>query len=254
MILISPLARILCKKKGIDPATLRGSGPRGRIMAKDLEHPRGALMSRGGKTVLADAALPPTRDEKDGYYVFDGEVNMAELTTISLPIAVQCEKLLDNRYSLFDYIVRAVVKATCSFPNWLDSTGNVNVLLFESGGERTAAISDAANKSIYTVAREISKKLPTPEGFAPHIIVCDTLTSRAQVADFLGAEIRPGFAFVSRGQDPKVGIRAGIREMDDYVLKYTFYVSATLSRQEACRTAARLNDLLYNPVSLLLIS
>lgn len=253
MMLISPLARKICQKKGIDPATLRGSGPRGRIMVRDLAHPRGALASRG-KTVLADPTLPPTRAEKDGYYVFDGEVNMAALTTISMPIAVQCEKLLENRYSLFDYIVRAVVKAAITFPNWLDSTGNVNVLLFESGGERTAAITDAANKSIYTTAREIAKNKPVPEGFAPHIVVCDTLTSRAQVAAQLEADIRPGFAFVSRGQDPKDGIRAGIREMDDYVLKYTFYVSSTLSRQEACRTAARLNYLLYNPVSLLLLS
>lgn len=253
MMLISPLARKMCAKKGIDPATLRGSGPRGRIMAQDLAHPRGALASRG-KTVLADPTLPPTRDEKDGYYVFDGEVNMAALTSISLPVAVQCEKLLDNRYSLFDYIVRAVVKSACAFPNWLDAAGNVDVLLFESGGEHTTAILNAANKSIYTIARETAKQKQVPEGFAPHIVVCDTLTSRAQVAEFLGAEIRPGFAFVSRGQDPKDGIRAGIREMDDYVLKYTFYISATLSRQEACRTAARLNALLYNPVSLLLLS
>lgn len=57
--LISPLARKLCQKQGIDPATLRGTGPRGRIMAADVVAPAAPMCSRG-KTVVNDFAIPPT--------------------------------------------------------------------------------------------------------------------------------------------------------------------------------------------------
>ena len=246
--LISPLARKLCRNKGIDPATLKGSGPRGRIMAADVV----ALQSRG-RTVLRDFARPPTRAEIDGYYVYDCEVNMAALSRISLPIAVQCEKLLEQRYSLFDYIVRAVVKACVSHPVWMPEDGKVDVLLFQDSGQSVVAIENAAQKSIYRLVRETQKGSPgIPEGFVPHIAVCDTATSRQQVVDCVAGGQRPAFGFVVRGKTPKVGIRAGGDTDGKFVLPYTFYVSTAVPAAEANRIAARLGDLLYNPVSLLL--
>lgn len=251
--LISPLARKLCAKQGIDPSTLRGSGPRGRIMAADVKAPQTAPASRG-KTALTDFATPPTRPEIMGYYVYDGTVDMSALGSISLPIAVQCERLLENRYSLFDYIVRAVVKACISCPAWVDAGGAIDVLLFENNGEKVAAICDAGNKTIFRIARETQHPAPVPETFAPHIVVCDISTSRAQVLEHLRNVKRPAFGFVVRGGSPKVGIRAGREELHDFSLSYTFYAATTLAEQEANRIAARLQAHLYNPVSLLLLS
>ncbi len=250
--LISPLARKLCAAQGIDPRTLRGSGPRGRVMAADVVAPSSAPAKRG-HTALTDPTLPPTRPEKDGYRVYDGEANMKALADISLPIAVQCEKLLENRYSLFDYIVRAVVKACTACPGWEDASGGVDVLLFENCGEKVAAIRDAAHKTIFHLARETQEPGEVPERFSPHIVVCDAHTTRAQVAAHLSAEKRPGFAFVVRGNSPKVGIRAGGGKTRSYVLPYTFYASCTLPTKEADRIASRLRTLLVNPVSLLLL-
>ncbi len=251
--LISPLARKLCQNLGIDPAVLRGSGPRGRIMAADVEMPVPVLSSRG-QTKVNDFAIPPTRPEIDGYYVYDHEVNMAALARISLPIAVQCEKLLEQRYSLFDYIVRAVVKACISYPAWIDSTGKVDVLLFQEAGNRVVAIENAADKSIYRLARDTQRpQTGIPENFSPHIAVCDSATLRQQVADFIASGKRPAFGFVARGRTASVGIRAGGEEsLSNYDLPYTFYVSTTIPAAEANRIAARLGELLYNPVSLLL--
>jgi pyruvate/2-oxoglutarate dehydrogenase complex dihydrolipoamide acyltransferase (E2) component len=250
--LISPLAARLCKKKGIDPAVLRGSGPRGRIMAADVVEPTTAPVSRGC-TVVNDFATPPTRPEIDGYYVYDHEVNMAALARISLPIAVQCEKLLEKRYSLFDYIVRAVVKACTSHPVWMPADGKVDVLLFEDAGNKVVAIENAATKSIYRLARETQRpSSDIPAGFYPHIAVCDTLTARQQVAEHVVGGQLPAFGFVVRGKTPKVGIRAGGDALSTFSLPYTFYISTTIPAAEANRIAARLSDLLYNPVSLLL--
>lgn len=251
--LISPLARKLCTAKGIDPASLRGSGPRGRIMAADVQPATTAMVHRGG-TAMADFCTLPTRPEKDGYYVYDGEVDMKALAAISLPIAVQCEKLLENRYSLFDYIVRAVVKSCLLYPAWQDAGGEVDVLLFENSGEKLAAITHAAHKTIYRIARETHAAAPIPEGFRPHIVICDAHTTRAQVAAHLNADRRPGFAFVVRGSSPKVGIRAGVDDVRKYTLAYTFYAATTVPPAEANRIAACLQAMLYNPVRLLLLS
>ena len=149
--LISPLAARLCAARGTDPTTLRGTGPRGRIMAADVLLAGSAPQRRGG-TTLADFSTPPTREQKDGYYIYDDEVDMSALVDISMPIAVQCEKLLENRYSLFDYIIRAVVKACTTCPSWQDPSGRIDVLLFEHKGEQITAISDAVHKSIYHIA------------------------------------------------------------------------------------------------------
>ncbi|MBR2125233.1 MAG: E3 binding domain-containing protein [Akkermansia sp.] len=251
--LISPLAARLCAARGISPATLRGSGPRGRIMAADVLSAGTAPQRRGG-TTLADAAIPPTRGQKDGYYIYDDEVDMSALVAISMPIAVQCEKLLENRYSLFDYIIRAVVKACATCPSWQELSGKIDVMLFEHKGSQVTAIEDAGNKSIYRLAKETANPQPVPNNFAPHIVVCDAHTTREQVANHLINGKRPGFAMLARGSREKDGIRAGGDEKYKNTLAYTFYAASTLPEQEANRIAATLRALLYNPVRLLLLS
>lgn len=251
--LISPLARKLCREQGISPESLRGSGPRGRIMAADVIARRTTPPLRQA-TAMNDFSMPPTRPPKEGYFVYDASVDMAALAAISLPIAVQCEKVLENRYSLFDYIVRAVVKACTSYPAWMDASGKVDVLLFEKSGEDAVCIPDAAGKSIFRLARETTApSLLRPAEFSPHIIICDAKTERAQVAAHLHGDRRPAFAFVVRGGAPKVGIRAGNETLHDFLLDYTFYASATLAPHEANRVAARLFKLLYDPASLMLL-
>ncbi len=234
---------------GIDPARLHGTGPRGRIMAADVVAGRSVDGSR-----LANPALPPTRAPKDGYYVYDAEVDMQALAQMSFPIAVQCEKLLEKRYSLFDYIIRAVVKACVTALEWEVSA--VDVLLFENEGMDTAVIPDAADKTICAIARETSHYTPLPADFHPSIIVCDANTPRVRVAQALGSpDHRPDFAFVARGNSPKVGIRAGRTELRSCILPYTFYASENaVSSDVANRIAAELRNLLYSPARLLLIA
>ena len=248
--LISPLAKKLCAARGISPSLLSGSGPRGRIMAADVPTEAPEAARTGPKRALH--LLHPTRAEKDGYYVYDDEVDMKALAEISLPIAVQCEKLLDHRYSLFDYIVRAVVRACVDATGWQKS--EVNALVFEQQGEKVTAIPNAAGKTLYRMVREAAASAPVPAHYQPHIVVCDAQTTRSQVAAYLGPEARPLFAFVARGGTPKVGIRAGRENLPNHLLSYTFYVAAGVIPQEAANhIAAELRNYLYNPVRLLLL-
>ena len=249
---ISPLAAKICASKGINPAGLKGTGPGGRIMAADVTECPTEPKQRSGST-LATFALLPTRPQKDDYYVYDMAVDMAALGDISLPIAVQCEKLLENRYSVIDYIVRAVVKAGMAAPSLRNRTTPADVLIFENSGEKQAAVTDAAKKTIFKIARECAAGAPIPANYDPTFIVCDAHTSRACVAAHVTPGCRPLFAFVDRGNTPKEKVRAGAAGMADYILSYTFYVHTSLAETEANGVAANLHAMLYNPVRLLLL-
>ena len=249
---ISPLAAKICAAKGINPASLKGTGPGGRIMSADVKECSSADSHRNSPT-LATFALLPTRPQKDDYYVYDMSVDMAALGDISLPIAVQCEKLLENRYSVIDYIVRAVVKAGMATPSLKNQTAPADVLIFENNGEKQAAVTNAAKKTIFKIARECAAGAPIPENYNPMFIVCDAHTTRATVAEHVSTGCRPLFAFVDRGNTPKEKVRAGAAGMADYILSYTFYVHTSLSEAEANGVAANLHAMLYNPVRLLLL-
>ncbi len=249
--LISPLAKRLCATRGIAPDTLRGSGPRGRIMACDVNAANlKPAPARGGHTVVASDYIPPTRPEKEGFFVYDCEVDMIALANMSLPIAVQGEKLLARRYTLMDYIVRAVVKA-CA--NGVDESESLDVLLFEERGQKITALADLRKKSIYQLAEQGQAESTLSEEFVPNIVICDSNTSREQVRSQMESNHRTRFALAIRGGSPKVGIQVGSK-IKSAKLAYTFYISNTMPQQTADHIAARLSALLYDPVSLLFIS
>ena len=62
-ILASPLARKIAAEKGINLASVKGSGPRGRIVSQDLESaPPGGVVSFGGE--MAPTTIPGTYEEE----------------------------------------------------------------------------------------------------------------------------------------------------------------------------------------------
>ncbi len=203
-----------------------------------------------GKTSVAADHLPQTRPEKAGYYVYDCSVDMFALASLSRPIAVQCERLLDQRYSLMDYIIRAVVKACTSHD--APAQTSLDVLFFENSGEYIRALRDTADKTLYQLARLIQRGGDSLGDFAPQVIVCDAKATREQVRKYLNTDMLPLFGFVTRGETRKVGIRVGC-DVSSMELAYTFYISNQIAAPQADAIAARLRNLLHDPVSLLLI-
>ncbi len=263
MKLLSPLARRLAHAHQLDVSSLRGTGPRGRVMAADVKRalagevvtasePTEASSSSStlGKTSVAADLLPQTRPAKGGYFVYDCHVDMFALANLSRPIAVQCDRLLESRYSLMDYILRAVIKSCASLEATKD--GSLDVLLFEECGEKLRALFDVSDKSLYQLARMLQRGGEVQDSFTPHVVVCDAKTTREQVSQYLDSNSAPLVAFVTRGNTQKVGIRVGC-DVKDVALEYTFYVSNKLPSKEADAIAARLRNYLYDPVSLLLI-
>lgn len=251
----SPLAARLAAEAGLNPATLRGTGPRGKIMAADV---RAALRPADGPARRVQTPLAP-RDTRhatrvDNFYLYSLEANMAYLAAISTPIAVQCEKLIGGRYSLFDYVVRAAVKACASEPEWLAGDAAAELLMVLDKGEKYVFIENASGKTIYNIAMErlaAPAAGPLPAGsVAPNILLCDSgvnvAAQRAVLPEMPHSIISIG------GTTPKTGIEAG-RPVSKLILPVTLYVNAgILPECKASNIAAEFKTLLENPVLLLL--
>ncbi len=245
---MSPLARKLCGKLGLKPERLRGTGPRGKIMAADVLAP--AQEKEPGGSKLADPRLSPSGSAEGGYLVFEFEADMARLAAMSTPIAVQCEKLLHGRYSLFDYIVRATVKARATQAD-PGQTEPIDLLLIEHRGELQIGIADAARKTIFTLACEARQEPSPAPGSVPAIVVCDAGTPEEPIRRQLSSGA--GLVLSVGGTTPKIGIECG-RPVSRLILPLKLYVNSAETAPEAAeRMAMELKTLLENPVVLLLL-
>lgn len=251
----SPLAAKLVEKAGINPATLQGTGPRGKIMASDV---KSAMQPQN--TPARRVQTPPVPKDTqravriDNFYLYSLEANMAYLAAISTPIAVQCEKLIGGRYSLFDYVVRAAVKACLSEPEWLAEDKAVQLLMALDKGEKCIFIENASDKTIYNIATARlaapATGLPVQDTMKPNILLCDSGvhvdTLRSSLPQMPHSIINIG------GTTPKTGIEAG-RPVSKLILPVTLYVNANiLPENKASKIAAEFKTLLENPVLLLL--
>ncbi len=252
---VSPLARKLCVQFGLSPQSVSGTGPRGKVMAADVECFRERQAAKPshvpGETKFGSAVMSPNREMAGDYFHFSMEADMAKLAAISTPIAVQCEKLLNGRYSLFDYIVRAVVKACLTQADWLAQRGDLNVLLVEDRGSKLIGIEQAASKSIYTIARISREGASLPDGARTDVVVCDVGLSPEEVEARMNAET--SVVVKIEGTSPKVQIECG-RPVSKLILPVTLYVnSRILGEHAAGQVAGELKTLLENPVILLLL-
>ena len=252
---LSPLAAKLAAQAGVDPAGLHGTGPHGRIMAADV---RAAVRRTEGPARKVQTPLAPkdTRHATrvDNFYLYTLGANMSYLAAISTPIAVQCEKLIGGRYSLFDYVVRAAVKACLSEPEWLAGDASAELLMVLDKGEKFVRIENAGAKTIYNIAMERfaapKSGAPAPGTVAPNILLCDSGVNveaqRSVIRDMPHSIISIG------GTTPKTGIEAG-RPVSKLILPVTLYVNANILPEcKASKIAAEFKTLLENPVLLLL--
>lgn len=251
----SPLAAKLALGQGLDLSTIQGTGPHGKIMAADIR-----AAARPSNTPARKVQVPPVSKDAhavtrvDDFYLYSLEANMAYLAAISTPIAVQCEKLIGGRYSLFDYVVRAAVKACLSEPDWLAGDQAVNLLMVLDKGEKYISIENASGKTIYDIAMKrlpaVKGSEPEPGSVAPNLLLCDSGVNveaqRAVLKEMPHSIVNIG------GTTPKTGIEAG-RPVSKLILPVTLYVNANiLPAGKAAKIAAEFKTLLENPVLLLL--
>jgi pyruvate dehydrogenase E2 component (dihydrolipoamide acetyltransferase) len=185
-IIASPLARRLAKEKGIDLKSIKGTGPRGRIVKSDV---LSAQPTRGGPDKKASApspdvaafGLPPARQEKattmrkviaerlseskqtvPHFYL---TVDVALDTVMALRAQLNARPNVTYKLTVNDFIIKAIAQALVAVPQANASWQNgmlhyyewpdISVAVAIDGGLITPIIRRAHEKSLIAISSEI---------------------------------------------------------------------------------------------------
>ena len=186
-IIASPLARRLATAKGVDLATVTGSGPKGRIVKRDVES-----AAPGAPAPKAEAPSPPPAlgAPLSPMPDFEAVPHSSMLKTIArrltesvrdiphfnVSVDVQLDSLLDTRkrlnarngaeqkISINDFVIKAIALALARVPacnvSYTDEAtlfhqrADISIAVSIDGGLITPIVKDAGNKSLAVIARE----------------------------------------------------------------------------------------------------
>lgn len=191
----SPLARKIAEAKGVDLSTLTGSGPGGRIIKKDVEAaPAGGAggavspASSGiATTPTANAILPVASGEDQRielssmrkiiaerlltskvtipHFYLHVEVDAGPLMALRKQINEQMAESTGNKYTINDFIVKALINAALAVPAVNASYAGDHIVQFASVGISVAiavddglvtpVVKNAESKSLLQISREI---------------------------------------------------------------------------------------------------
>lgn len=193
-VIASPLAKKLAQRQGIDLSTIQGSGPRGRIVAKDLEQ---APIKAEGQGLVQELPLTPVRK------VISQRLQEAKSTIphFYVTMKIDAENLVDFRehlsklemkVSINDCIVKACAMALKEHPEvnagfhqgksaiLQYSSIDISVAVSVPSGLITPIIAGADKKSISQISSEVR-----------------TLASKAKEGKLAPAEFQGGSFTVS---------------------------------------------------------
>ena len=186
-IIASPLARRLATAKGVDLATVTGSGPKGRIVKRDVES-----AAPGAPAPKAEAPSPPPAlgAPLSPMPDFEAVPHSSMLKTIArrltesvraiphfnVSVDVQLDALLDTRkrlnarddaeqkISVNDFVIKAIALELARVPacnvSYTDEAtlfhqrADISIAVSIDGGLITPIVKDAGNKSLAVIARE----------------------------------------------------------------------------------------------------
>ncbi|HEY9080752.1 pyruvate dehydrogenase complex dihydrolipoamide acetyltransferase [Magnetovibrio sp.] len=189
----SPLARRIAADKGLDLATVSGSGPHGRIVKRDVENAKPG--AKPATTAASTAAPTPSISVNDPAFANMPEFEAVPNSTMrkiiakrltesardvphfNLTVDVEIDKLLEMRkvlnarenanykISVNDFIVKATAYALTQVPACNVAYTDDAILQFKQvdmaiavaidGGLITPIVKDAANKGLATLSNEI---------------------------------------------------------------------------------------------------
>ena len=186
-IIASPLARRLATAKGVDLATVTGSGPKGRIVKRDVES-----AAPGAPAPKAEAPSPPPALGAPLSPMPDFEAvphssmrktiarrlteSARDIPHFNVSVDVQLDTLLDTRkrlnaragaeqkISINDFVIKAIALALARVPacnvSYTDEAtlfhqrADISIAVSIDGGLITPIVKDAGNKSLAVIARE----------------------------------------------------------------------------------------------------
>ena len=186
----SPLARKIAAEKGINLATIAGTGPGGRIIAADVENARPVAATTGPVAVAGlPAPILPRVGEKDEvvpvsnmrkiiaerllasklqlpHFYLRLEVDAGPLMTLREQVnASEAKREGGNKYTVNDFILKAVVSALQAVPAVNASWNGDSVVRYASVGLSVAisvddglvtpVVKQAESKSLLEISRAV---------------------------------------------------------------------------------------------------
>ena len=194
-IMASPLAKKIAADEGIDLATVTGTGPGGRIVKADLAGgakaaPAPAAVTPAPAAKAAPVAISPVASGEDKIIALSGmrkiiaerlltskttiphfylhlEVDAAPLMSLRKQINAQAEATHGNKYSVNDFVVKALINASVAVPEANASFNvdhivqfahvGISVAIAVEDGLVTPVVKNAEQKSLLAISREIKE-------------------------------------------------------------------------------------------------
>ncbi len=239
----SPLARKVATELGIDLARLSGSGPGGRIVRADLENaPSGSAGVSPAKSLQTIRPVAGPEDQRIPltgmrniiaerlfasktqipHFYLQMEIDAAPLMRFRANINEQSEKTSGNKYTVNDFILKAVIRAAVAVPQVNASFDgdaivqfkhvNLSVAIALPEGLVTPVIKAAETKTVLEIslavkdlaARAKGKKL-SPDEFAGGTITVSNLGA-AGIDHFAAIINPPQAAIISIGSIRKTPV------------------------------------------------
>ena len=176
-LIASPLAKKLAKKQGIDLSIVSGSGPRGRIMSRDLEVEAPVKAIAKEPAATQEEKLSPMRQviakrlqeskQTIPHFYVSQEVDVGEILRMRQSLKEQ-----GASFTINDFIIKACAVALAK--HWQVNSGfneakqacirysqvDISLAVTIEGGLITPILFDAASKSLKTLSQE-AKTLAT---------------------------------------------------------------------------------------------
>ena len=185
----SPLARKMAESSGVDLASVKGTGPGGRIVKKDIETaiagtvapapvptptpaPTAAVVASGEdqrielsnlRRIIAERLL--TSKTTIPHFYLHVEADAAPLMDIRKQVNAQAEMTHGNKYTVNDFVLKAVINALQAVPAVNASFNGDHIVQFGhigvavaiavDDGLVTPVVKDAALKSLLQISREV---------------------------------------------------------------------------------------------------
>lgn len=265
-IFASPLAKTIALDKGIALKNIKGSGPNGRIVAKDVEAYKAPAAATSAAPAATGAAVPASYEDipltgmrktiasrllqstqQSPTYIVQSQLNVTKLLKLRQSLNATAE----DRYKLSvnDLLIKAIalasVRVTQANSAWLAEEGvirqynnvDVSVAVATPTGLITPIVKNAHNRGLAAISKEIKelgKKAKAgklaPEEYQGGTICISNLGMNHAVNAFTSIINPPQSAIVAIGTTDKKAVPSAVNEQG-FVFEDVITVTATFDHR-----------------------
>lgn len=289
-IFASPLAKTIALEKGISLKNIKGSGPKGRIVAKDVESykapeaaPAAAASTAGAAATYEDIPITGMRKtiatrllqstQQTPSYIVQSHINVSKLLKLRQSLNASAE----DRYKLSvnDLLVKAIALASLRVPEansaWMGEQGvirqysvvDVSVAVATPTGLITPIVKNAHSKGLMAISSEIKDlgkrakagKL-APEEYQGGTICISNLGMNPAVNSFTSIINPPQSSIVAIGTVEKKAVPSSVNEQgfvfEDFITVTGTFDHRTIDGAKGGDWIRELKKIVENPLEFIL--